>query len=422
MKGLFFHGLDFEKKKIYDMMVMMIQDKFECGDKMKKILFVVDERRMGGVSILLESILGKLNKKKFQIDVLILHNNGELLNHLDSKIKVIYGTPYFEAIDYSIKDVLKMKNLSLLWKKIRVVWDMKTGRIEKRIQRERKKILKEHYDVEVAFKDGFTALFTAFGDSTKKVHWLHYEYEKLNPNGKYPKLFEKAFLNIDQIVAVSQGVMDCFNRIYHLEDKTMVIKNLVEIDRIRAKGGEAVPKKEQLHDSKIHFVSVGRLHPQKGYHQLIEAVSKLKEEKLLKNCSFRIYGAGSELKSLENLVNQYELHKYISFEGERMNPFPYVKASDMFILSSIYEPFGLVIVESMALGVPVLATANAATGELIQDGKNGMIVENSVDGLYHGLKSILKHPEKINDMKQQLLEYQYPIEHIIKEIEGVLEH
>ena len=147
----------------------------------RNILFVVDEKRMGGVSVLLEDMMNMINISKYNIDILVLHNNGEMLENLDKKINIIYGTPYFEAVDYSIKEVLKSRNLKLIYRKLKLIFDMKTGHIEKVIKKERKKILKKKYDVEIAFKDGFTALFTTFGDSIKKVHWLQYEYKKINP-------------------------------------------------------------------------------------------------------------------------------------------------------------------------------------------------------------------------------------------------
>ena len=372
---------------------------------------------MGGVSVLLECILSKLDQKKFKIDVLVLHNNGEMLENLDSNIRMIYGTPYFDAIDYSIKDILKMKSLSLFIKKFRVVFDMKTGFIKRKIRKERAKILDTKYDVEIAFKDGFTALFTGYGESKKKIHWLHYEYQKLNPNGKYPKLFFDVLPKFDKI-----GVMDCFNAIYHLEDKTIVIKNLVHIEKIRERGMEMISEEEKNNPKKINFVSVGRLHPQKGYENLLKAMSMLKQEGLLEQVTLKIYGDGPLKESLLKVNKAYQLEDYIMFAGQRTNPFPYVKDSDMFILSSIYEPFGLVIVEAMSLQVPVLATSNAATAELIQNHENGFIVENSVEGIYQGLKEVIQNPKMIKNMKKKLKNYEYPISDIVKQIERVLEN
>ena len=64
----------------------------------KNILFVVDERRMGGVSVLLSDILKKINLDKYFIDIMVLHNNGEYLDDLPDKVNLIYGTKFFKIL------------------------------------------------------------------------------------------------------------------------------------------------------------------------------------------------------------------------------------------------------------------------------------------------------------------------------------
>ena len=97
---------------------------------MKKILIVIDERIMGGVSVLLEDMLNMINLKKYKIDILCLHNNGEMLENLPENVSMIYGTDYFSSIDYTIKEVLKSKKKKKIYYKVRIVFDMKTGLIE----------------------------------------------------------------------------------------------------------------------------------------------------------------------------------------------------------------------------------------------------------------------------------------------------
>lgn len=385
----------------------------------RNVLFVVDEKRMGGVSVLLEDILNMINIKNYSIDVLVLHNNGSMLNNLPKDVNIIYGTSYFEAIDYTLKEVLKSGDFRCIYHKIKIILDMKIGNIKNTIIRERKKILNKNYDVEIAFKDGFTALFTIFGNSKTKIHWLHYEYKKINPNAKYDKLFKRILPKFDKIIAVSEGVEQAFNKIYHLENKTSIIPNLVNTDKIIKKSKEK--SDVILSKSDINFVSVGRLHIQKGYDILIEVVHDLNKSNFLpKNFKLRIYGDGSEKFTLNSLIRKYHLEDKIYLLGKVMNPYKYVKNSDLFILPSRYEPFGLVIIESMTLGVPVLATENHATSKIIQNGKNGYITENSYQGIYEGLKYLLENFQELKKYKKNLKEYKYDNSAIIKSIEGVL--
>ena len=385
----------------------------------RNILFVVDEKRMGGVSVLFETIISLMDISNYNIDLLVLHNNGEMFKNLPSSINIIYGSSYFEAIDYTMKEIIKKKSLKLLLKKIKVVLDMKTGHIENVIKKERKKILTKKYDVEIAFKDGFTALFTAFGDSKRKIHWLHYEYKKTNPNGKYDKLFKRILPTFDKIVAVSDNVKKCFNDIYHLDDKVIVIYNVVNGEKIIELSKEE--SNVLLDSNELNLVSVGRLHEMKGYDRLIDTIYKLKSDGIFDNVKLRIYGDGPLFESLNQKISDLKLTNDIFLMGSVMNPYKYIKNSDLFILSSIYEPFGLVIVESLTLGVPVLATLNSATDKLISNDYNGLIVENSLDGLYSGLKKIIENKEILKKYKNNLTNYFYDDNEQLNKIKQILD-
>ena len=388
---------------------------------MKKILIVIDERIMGGVSVLLEDMLNMINLKKYKIDILCLHNNGEMLENLPENVNMIYGTDYFSSIDYTIKEVLKSKNVKKIYYKVRIVFDMKTGLIERKIKKERKKILKEKYDVEVAFKDGFTALFTIFGNSKRKIHWIQYEYKKTNPNAKYDKLFKKILPKFDNIVAVSKGVAEAFNDLYHLENKTCVIPNLIDTNKIKNKSKEVSDVK--LSSKSLNVVSVGRLHEVKAYDRLIKVIYELKQlKKLPSNFKLRIYGDGPEKELLIGLIKAYELEKYILLMGKVSNPYKYIKENDLFILPSLFESFGLVMVESMTLGVPVLSTMNNVTSKIIKHDENGYITENSEEGLYKGLLHLIENPDKIKKYKNKLKDYKYENDKIIKQIEKVFDN
>ena len=384
----------------------------------KSVLFVVDERRMGGVSILLQDMMNNMNIDKYNIDILVLHNNGEFLVDLPENVNVIFGTKYFSAIDLTIKEAIKSFNIFTLYRKLKVVFDMKTGRIKNRIIKERKKILNKQYDVEIAFKDGFTALFTIFGDSKKKIHWLHYEYKKTNPNGKYSKLFNEILPKFDSIVAVSEGVKNAFYDVYKI-DNIKVIENLVDTNKIIKLSNES---SEELNKYDMNFISVGRLHEMKGYDRLIRAIGLIKSEnKLPKNFKLRIYGDGPLRKTLENLVIENKLIGYVFLMGKTKNPYKEIKKNELFILPSYYEPFGIVIVEAMTLHVPVLACSNAATEKLINSEYNGLIVDNNDTALKEGLEYLINNPDIIKKYHNNLSNYEYDNSEVIKQIERELD-
>ena len=381
---------------------------------MRKILFVVDERQMGGVSVLLDDILKRINLKKFNVDVMVLHNNGDYLDDLPEGVDVIYGSPFFEVVDLSLKEVIKTKNIFKIIKKIYLVFLMKTGLIKGKIKKERMKCLSKKYDTEVAFKDGFTALFTAYGDSEKKIHWLHTDYVMHDCTAKYHNLFEKTFPLFDKIIGISHAVVERFNQVYP-GIQCEVIYNLIDIAKIKKMGEE-----NDIHlGDGINFVSCGRIHEMKGYDRLINVFHRLDDMGLLKHVSLTIIGDGPDFSKVQNLVQEYGLKDKVKLLGRKKNPYPYVKAADAFLMCSRYEPFGLVVLEAMVLGTPVISTEVASIREIMRE-DYGIITDNNEEGLINAIAEVIKNPNYLNKYRENLKKYNYDCDKIVKEIEDIL--
>lgn len=382
----------------------------------KNILFVVDEKQMGGVSVLLEDILNNINIKKYNIDIAILHNVGDYLNNLPKNINIIYGTPFFDTVDLTLKETIKSKNIKKIFSKLRLIFLMKTKLIGKRIIKERKKMFAKKYDVEVAFKDGFCAIFTAYGNSSKKYHWLHTDYSMYDCTGNYHGLFEIVFNKFDKIIAISNSVLARFLEKYSV-NKTDVIFNIIDTKKIIDKSKE---EKIIYDKNKINLISVGRIHHMKGYDRLVDVLHELDKDHKIDNVVTRIIGDGPDFEIVKNKVSEYHLEDKVILMGRKKNPFPYVLSSDCFLMCSRYEPFGLVILEALILGIPVLSCDVASIREIMND-KYGLITDNSNEGLYNGILKIINDKQKLKEYKHNLKDYNYDINKILKQIEGLLD-
>ena len=385
----------------------------------KNILFVVDEREMGGVSVVLNDLVHTLDSHKYNIDILVLHNKGNMLNDLPDHVDIFYGTPYFEAIDYTISEVIKMKKFPLLMKKVRIVFDLKTGFIKQSIQRERKKLIHKQYDVEVAFKDGFTALFVGYGNCMNKIHWLHCSYKTFNPNAKYENLFKKVLPLFDHIVGVSVNVVKEFNEIYHLEKITETIPVVMDVERIKKLSQES--SVFSVNEDKLNIVLIGRCHPVKGYDRLFDVIMRLKDENMLGNAHFTIFGDGPLFTHLKERISNEKLNGVISMKGAISNPYAELKCYSLLLLPSFSEAFGTVISEAFILDIPVLATETSASLMSVKKGVNGEICENSDEGLYQSLKQLIQHPDAIDQWKNNLKNFNYDNSKILKRIETIFD-
>jgi len=392
---------------------------------MNKVLFVVDERMLGGVSIVLENILNNMSRKNLDITVLVLHNNGDRLVKLPSDIKVIYGGSYFNVIDLDFSSLIKSKKIFKAIKKAYISLLMKTGKIEQYIKKTRKSINLERYDIEIAFKSGFCSLFVAYGDAPKKINWIHEDYKTYNKTKKYEKLFKTAFSAFDKHVVVSDDAAKSFNDIYGMQNKSIVIENYIDTEYIKEKGNEessiAVIK------SKVNLVTLGRFCTEKGFDRLIDAVNKLKEERVKELEKLKVYilGYGKDEYMLKTKINEFNLREYVQVVNVKEvdnNPYAFMKQCDLYVMTSRSESFGMVRIEALILGLPVITTTVANTEKMINN-DSGIVVDNSTEGIYIGLKQVLVNPELVTKLKENVKKYSYDKENerIIAEIESILE-
>ena len=177
--------------------------------------------------------------------------------------------------------------------------------------------------------------------------------------------------------------------------KTLCIYNPLDKINIIKKSKEKV-NFNFFKNKTINFINVGRLVPQKDQLTLIEAFKLLKEKT---NIKFRllIMGSGSEKYKLIKLVKKYQLKRHIKILDFKKNPYPYIKKSDVFILSSIFEGLPNVLLESIVLKKFIISS-NCPTGprEILDNGKGGYIfqMKNSYD-LYLKINDYIKNKKKI---------------------------
>ena len=379
----------------------------------KKILFVNDEMTMGGVSRILNTLLKNLDQNKYDVDLLVLHKHGELLDEIPDYVSVLEGSSFFDTVDISLQSLLKEKKLKLLYHKLRLLFCMKTGLIGYAIKRERKKILKSHYDIEFSAKEGFCTIFNSFGDSTKKLNWVQVDYEISNYSAHHMKLMKSCLKRIDLNIACSIKVQEAFKHIFQIEN-VEVIHNLMDDRRIIDLSHQEC---EYPFDDGFKCIAVARFHPQKSIDRLINAIDYVKKQGIKINCV--LIGGGELEEDLRKQVDELNLNEEIAFLGYKTNPYSYIRQADLFILSSLYEGYPTIVLESFLSSTPVLATSVAGVNEQILHEYEGEIIDNDQNSLNKALYDLAGNRKTVLEWKKQLENYQSENEKILKQLEGV---
>lgn len=192
-----------------------------------------------------------------------------------------------------------------------------------------------------------------------------------------------------RIIAASQGVKkDLIDRYFISPDKCFVIYNSIEMEKI-TELAKAQINHPWFGDEVPIITTAGRLTRQKNYPLLIEAFAKAQRNTKIR---LSILGEGEDRNSLEELVNKLGIQDKVVFFDFQKNPFKYITKSDIFVLSSSWEGFGIVIIEAMACGVPVISTScPSGPDEIITNGVNGLLVPvNDTEAMADAILKLLK--------------------------------
>ncbi len=189
------------------------------------------------------------------------------------------------------------------------------------------------------------------------------------------------------------------NSSYTLND---LIKNNIEPENSCVIGNPVIAKNcknlldEEVNDSWLNskhlktVLNIGRLSPQKNHPLLIKAFSEVHKKD--KDSRLIIIGEGNEENNLKSIINEHKLKEVVKILPFQKNVYKYLKKAEVFVLSSIYEGFGNVVVEALYSETEVVITnCPGGTLSIVKDGELGTIVDNdSVESLSDGISKILR--------------------------------
>lgn len=197
----------------------------------------------------------------------------------------------------------------------------------------------------------------------------------------------------DQVICVSQDLYDACLARGVAEHKLWHVPNAIDTEEFQRRApSEAAKKRLGVLPSRILIGAVGRLSEEKGFDLLLRAMRKLVSEGL--DVELHIAGDGGQQQKLKSLIQELYLTDRVKLLGFCSNPYAFYEAMDVFALSSLREGLPNVLLEAMAMEVPVLSTRVAGIPKLIQDGRNGLLVEpGSVDALAASLSTLVRNAQ-----------------------------
>ena len=388
----------------------------------KRIIFRSGSLRMGGLERILIEVLQNIDKEKYNITLVIDDDCGKR-NVFEKDIPK--EIPYYFLKPYNLikqTEYYKERKKNLFCK---LMYNLYMNFENFIMYRNMRKILKELGNIDILIDfDAGAAKYIGKLDVHKKVVWIHNSIPKLKKKKSKIERFGKRLEKYDKVVAICDEMKEELKEIYpKIANKVIRIYNSFDFENIIFKANDfsslCIEEKKLIKEK--YILSVSRLDEvQKDFKTLLKSFSELN------NREYKLYiiGDGPDRNKIDKMIESLNLKDRVCLLGRKKNPYIWMKNAEIFVHSSKYEGFCLVILEALILGKAVVSS-NCKVGpkEILLDGKYGELFEvGNSEELKIKMEKLIKDQnlkKKYEKLSKEAIE-RFNIKKVILNIEDVL--
>lgn len=375
----------------------------------KQILIIMPSMFIGGAERSLIGLLDSIDYTKYNVDLFLSRHEGEFMSLIPNKVNLLPERDEYTTFDRPIKDILFSKNfkygIARLKAKLDVRKNINAGNesdvwssmqfISNRIVPLLPEIDKE-YDLAINFL-GISDILGQKVKAKKKLAWIHTDYSKLIPMKKFDL---DTYSKVDYIVNVSETCEKQFLNIYPmLENKSLIIENILAEKFIVSQSEQEIDDNDFIkNEDEIKLLSIGRFTDAKNFDNVPKICKHILQKGI--NVKWYIIGYGTDEAFIKNKIEQENMQDNVILLGKKENPYPYIKACDIYVQPSRYEGKAVSVREAQILNKPVIITNFETSKSQLTDGFDGIIVPMDNTRCAEGIYEVIKDKE----LQQRLIE------------------
>jgi glycosyltransferase involved in cell wall biosynthesis len=386
---------------------------------MKKLLFIIPAFNHGGTNKSLMHIFSFIDKSKYDMDIFAMSDMGPYkksfssYNILQRDLLLASFLGNFREMKREIlPEKLKKMPIKIIYFLLRRFWGkLLLGFAYKRTAR---RIEKLNYETIIAMEEGPPA-YLASRIHLPKIAWIRCDFSRISDSVQIDP--QQTYADFKHIICVSEYTKRVFVNLYPaLKEKCHAIHNVIDDKKMLRMSDDLSENDGRFLPGIFSIISVGRLDIVKQFHIIPEIAGWLKKS----GCEFRWYiiGDGNQKETILSMVDKFKVSDTVFLLGEKDNPYPYIKRSDLLVCTSLSEACPHVINEAKILHVPVVTTDFGSASEFIEHGVNGIITGK--DNLKTAIREMIGDKEKHSKIKEKLKSFEYPNREILKNITELL--
>lgn len=378
---------------------------------MKKKIFIMSHAMfLGGAETALIGLLENIDYSIYDVDLFLLKHHGEMLDAIPNEVNILPENSSYAMIMSNLKEVLCKGHIKifihrLYGKVLAKLYNNKNNSegkssavaleyIHKYTYKILPQISSEYYDLAISFLTPHYYVANHV-NAKRKVAWIHTDYKKIFVNRASELKMWKAY---DKVISISEDVSKSFISVFpELEDKLLIIKNILPKNYIMKRSVEFDCSKEIREKDIISILSIGRFSEAKNFDNVPEICSLILKRGL--KVKWYLIGYGSDEKLIRQKIHEFKMEKHVIILGKKENPYPYLKACDVYIQPSRYEGNSVAVREAQFFGKPVIITNYETATSQLKDGYDGLIVSMDNKECSNAIIEILNNTKKMMQIR-----------------------
>lgn len=398
---------------------------------MKKILIFSQAMEIGGAEKALLGLLENIDTTKYEVDLFLMRHSGELMKYIPSNINLLPEISQYADLAVPIGNVLKKGHFKIAYGRykgkkaaVKRVSELGLGDNDVAIEYSHKytakympKISDKGYDLAISFLTPHYFV-TQKVNAKKKVAWIHTDYSRVEMDRESQLVM---YSNYDKIASISDKAAEKFVRIFpSLKDKVITIQNILPEKYINKITDEFTAENEISNDGSIKLLSIGRFCTAKNFDNIPEICKLIRNQGV--NIKWYIIGYGGDEQLIKDKIAEFNMQDYVIVLGKKENPYPYIKASDIYIQPSRYEGKCVAVCEAQILNKPVIITNYATASSQLTDGFDGIVVPMDNQGCAEGIARVIRDKDLQNNLIENTKKTDYTNKNEIEKIYKLIEN
>jgi glycosyltransferase involved in cell wall biosynthesis len=367
---------------------------------MKDLLIASYDLEVGGVERSLISMLSNFDYNNHKVDLMLYSHTGDLMHLLPKhpKLCLLKESKAYKTFRMPIKNIIKSGKFSFTLARLLAKYKANLNQSAENGYKQMQYMwlytlpflpkLEKKYNVAISYL--WPHYFVAEKvNANTKIAWIHTDFSTVDTD---EELDIKMWSKFDYIMAVSDECRNTFiNKYPALKEKVMVLENITSPDFVNTLASENIDN-PLINDSRFKMLTVARLSYAKGIDNAVKALRMLMDRGY-EDISWYVVGYGGDEEMIKELIKKNGLEDRFILLGKQINPYPFMKAADLYVQPSRYEGKAVTVGEAQILHKPVLITNYSTAQSQVSDRHDGLICELSIEGIANGIEHLYKNIE-----------------------------